>query len=202
MEVMVSLIIGMGMVGGIVYAYSYGVQRFDEVTLKYMMLNEGTTFLRKIEPYIRVATSIEIENNDSDSNNDRLIIHHPDIEETNGVRDGIDDGNLEFYMNSHDLSIRLDDERIGHGEFNELCLPTTVYYEGPHDNTGEYPYKVTHIDFEFYDEVIEDQTSYRITAGEEYAVKIDITLEYDDTRDDEDETDNIIKLSTVIVRNN
>jgi len=170
-EVMASLIIASILIWGVVTAYEYGVRLYDSITSKYLMQNEGSIKLRFIEAWIRMADVITI-NEYNEANRTKLTTRLPDTD-----YDGHVDGNIEFFTNTRDGSLRMNDRRLGKNNFNVRVLPITTLRVNRRDPYGRFPYRIRSVRFSRGDDDIEGYTP--TPGAQDYVVNIDIILEDD-----------------------
>lgn len=99
-ELMITLIISAGFLGGLMYVYVFGVEGFNNLTSRFRMFEETSWFLNEIDKIVMSAESASIVGS-------RLTLVIPDIS-----GDGQGSGMIEFFVNNQDHTIRMNDRRI------------------------------------------------------------------------------------------
>lgn len=101
---------------GMINAYVYGINLYRSTLTLNLMYSDGMMVLSKMESMIRNAESISVFESEV---NPRMSLIVPDKATAPGP--------VEFYVNYSDKSLRMNDRRVGHGEFNVRLLPGTTY---------------------------------------------------------------------------
>ena len=161
----------------LVRIYAECVKQIRNASSRIQMFNECTIALRQIEAFIRNSNMIDISES-NDPNRTRLILDLP-----SGAG-----GEVEFFTNTRDHSVRMHDHRIGQSESNVLVLPKfkVASDHGPR----RLPDRVMKMHFQYGDDDVEEFDNYQ----SEYIVKIDMVLE--------DDHGNIVNLSSTQSRLN
>ena len=163
-EVLISFIVASALVAGAVRVYVYGIQAFDKSTSKIQMLSEGTLALRKIESAVRRSESMYLVQGPNGTSS-RVTLKIPDY------------GNIDYFYNTRDKTLRCSDHRTDNNNLNQLVLPQRLI-RPQHGSTLIHPYDVKSISFKYGDE---DYSGYYITdpSNTNYILKIEIKLEDD-----------------------
>jgi hypothetical protein len=147
-EVVVSILIASFLTSALVWAYVRGVELFDKSSSRFQMLVEGTARLRKIESNIRQADRMSITSS-SDPLRSRLSLHWGDKD-----GDGFDEGDIEYYVNSLDHTLRESNHQVGVNTLHQMFLPMSVTKRNRRDPTGQPSYRVAKLKFEDGDDLI------------------------------------------------
>jgi prepilin-type N-terminal cleavage/methylation domain-containing protein len=138
-ELMVTVLIASIFMLGLVSAYASGIQYYKDSISLGMMYSDGITVFRKIEKLFRGADNISLLQ--WGYPNERVTLHIPNY--TGGIAAG---GTVEIYYDSRTRTLRMDDGRADHMEYNVALLPP-VYYTGRR-RTATYAYNVKSVAFE------------------------------------------------------
>ncbi len=157
-EVMVVVFIFGFFTVGMVNAYIYGLKLFKSTVTMNLMYSDGMMVLRKIENMIRNAENINIFESDA---NPRMELVVPERSSAAGP--------VEFYVNHSDKSLRMNDRRVNHGEFNVRLLPATTYASR---RRAVQAYKMKRVKFEYAEDVTGG-----ITDPQQMMVRVTIVLE-------------------------
>ena len=185
-EVVISLIIASILSVSLVMCYVYGIKQFNVVASKYQMLNEGATQLRKMEKNFRLADQVTIFESHEPLRS-RASLHIPDI-----ARNGYDIGNVDYFTNIQDRSLRINNRKYEVNKFNERILPMVVQESDRNDRSAKYPYKLKKMEFCDGDSLISDYVPGNGVSP--YIVCINMVLE--------DTLGNTVALSSTISRLN
>ena len=149
-----------------VTVYFYGIREFSRISSVHQMQSEGQTVLKNIERSIRNAGAIALSGNPN-SINRQLTVTQPDIQEnsTSG-------GDIEYFYNSSDKTLRMNDRRIGHNDIFVQLLPIPSGRSSRRFNTHRNSYDVKQVSFEFGDTL-----AYSGAGNAGYIVLIDLVLE-------------------------
>jgi len=162
-EVMVAVICSSIVIFGLAGVYAYGIKEFTAATARLQMFNEGNIILKQIEVMIRKAEKIYIIEN-SEPNRTELHLTLPDID-NNG-------GQVEFFTNRRDKTLRMNDWRTRFNIANRRLLPIRIYKKY-NQSFARYPYRVSKMHFQYGDNEIDGYQN----PGSPYLVKIDMVLE-------------------------
>ena len=138
-ELMITLIISAGFLGGLMTVYVFGVKEFNNMTSKFRMFEETSWFLNEIDKIVMSAESASIIGS-------RLTLVIPDIS-----GDGQGSGLIEFFVNNQDHTIRMNDRRIGINKFNLRLLPYSSGARRRRFGTQDAPFRVMDVEFEIPD---------------------------------------------------
>jgi prepilin-type N-terminal cleavage/methylation domain-containing protein len=185
-EVVISLIIASILSVSLVMCYVYGIKQFNVVASKYQMLNEGASQLRQIEKNFRLADRVTIFES-HDPLRSRASLHVPDI-----ARNGYDLGDVEYYTNIEDRSLRKNNSKFGINKFHERILPMVAKESDRNDRTTKYPYKLKKMEFCDGDSLISDYVPRNGVSP--YIICINMVLE--------DSLGNTVALSSTVSRMN
>lgn len=165
-EVMLALTIAAIFMVAFVTVYFYGIREFSRISSVHQMQSEGQTVLKNIERSIRNAGAIALSGNPN-SINRQLTVTQPDIQEnsTSG-------GDIEYFYNSSDKTLRMNDRRIGHNDIFVQLLPIPSGRSSRRFNTHRNSYDVKQVSFEFGDTL-----AYSGAGNAGYIVLIDLVLE-------------------------
>ncbi|MCP4583845.1 MAG: hypothetical protein GY839_19720 [candidate division Zixibacteria bacterium] len=180
-EVAISLLCAAAFFCGLVRVYAYGIEEFNNAASKLQMLNEGTLALRQIGVNIRNASTLYVIEN-SDPNRSRLTVTVPDVDNDNNEY-----GRIEYYTDTGDHTVRIDDRRVGINDMRILCLPKRRMNQS---GGRRFPFMVTKMNFQYADD---DQDIFN-NNGAKYMVKIDMALE--------DSLGNTVNLTTTQTKMN
>jgi prepilin-type N-terminal cleavage/methylation domain-containing protein len=115
-EVVVAAVLASVLFIALVSIYVNGTERLKAINSEYLMYEETTWVLDRMERYIINAKSAE-----TSLNNSKLTLRIPFY--INNIL--IPDGKVEFFINSRDGSLRINDRRPGVNKFNKQILPMT-----------------------------------------------------------------------------
>ncbi len=182
-EVMVAIFISAILVIALVSIYAYGIRQFNLVSSQHLMTSEAMAVLKQIEKYIRMSESVYVIDN-VEPNRTRLTLTLPDIKE-----DGSGGGEIEFFYNKIDRTLRKHDRRVGVYDFNMQVLPIISRSRMRRFGPRWHPYHVKKIHFQYADTL-----AHQVISGPQYLVKIDLVVE--------DTLGNSLALSSVTSRLN
>ncbi len=160
---------------GMVNAYIYGLKLFKSTMTMNLMYTDGMLVLNKIEKMLRNAESINVFESDINPRMDLIVPEKSSAP-----------GQVEFYVNASDKSLRMNDRRVGHGEFNVRLLPATTYSSRRRTVQA---YKMKRVKFEYARDVTEG-----IIDPQQMMVRVIVVLE-------NPEGDTLVLRSTTLNRN-
>jgi hypothetical protein len=169
-EIMASLIIAAILIWGLSMAYVHGLKRFEEVASEFQMINEGQIAIEHIEQLTRLASKVEV------NESDEPLRSKLDLKFFDHRHDGQAGGQVNFYSNINDESLRMnyriDDENL----FNIRLLPRTTRKRSRRDVFGLYPYRVKLMSFRYGDDELEFDYN-PDPLDQKYILMIDMILE-------------------------
>ncbi len=180
-ELMVALICSSIILFGLFTVYAYGIKQFNSITSRFQMFNEGNIVLRQIAKMIRRAEMVYVIES-SDPGRSELHLTDPPYENNGG-------GEVVFFTNRADHTLRMNDWRVGHNNANKRLLPIRVY-RTTNQPAARFPYRVVKMNFQYADGYI-DGYDY---SGTPYLVRMDLVLQ--------DTLGNTLSLSTTESRLN
>jgi len=192
-EVMLALAIAAIFMTAFITVYFYGIREFNRISSEHQMLSEGQVVLESIEKAIRMAKVLELSGN-VDPSKRKLTITYPDVkdDETSG-------GDVEYYYNSSDKTLRKNDRRIGQNDIFIQVLPIPTAQRTRRFGRQQNPFNVVEVSFRFADSLAYPSAN----AG--YIVAINLVME-DDLRYYRDEEGrlqgNRVKLSSCMTKLN
>jgi len=176
-EVMVTLIIASSFFIALLKIYTYGIEQYGNISMKYKMYEETAWAFEQIEEIIWVASSANITSS-------RLELYIPEIR-----GDAYGSGWIEFYVNGRDHTLRMNDRRHGFNNFNQQILPVASRQRIRRFGARRLAYRVIDAQYEFADDY-------------GYSIKIDLTVEDLTAEDDDDAEVKLLKISTVAFMEN
>jgi prepilin-type N-terminal cleavage/methylation domain-containing protein len=165
-EVMLALTIAAIFMTAFITVYFYGIREFSRISSVHQMQSEGQTVLKRLEKYIRMAKAIDISGS-SDSNRRKLTVTLPDTQE-----DATSGGDIEYFYNSSDKTLRMNDRRIGHNDIFVQLLPIPTGQRSRRFGTQSNSFDVKQISFQYGDTL-----AYAGAVNAGYIVLIDLVLE-------------------------
>ena len=116
-EVVVTAVLASYLMLALVWFYTFGIELISSSLSLNLMYGEGMATIHGIEKMMRNADQMDVPD---DLGSNRISIHVPDW-----AGDGSTGGNVEYYYNSRDKSLRLNDGRVDKNLFNVRLMPTT-----------------------------------------------------------------------------
>lgn len=153
-ELMFVLFISSIVFGALLSIYYYGIVSFRSVSSKHQMLSEGSAILDVIGVAIRTADTVRVDDA-SDPNRTRLYTRYL----------GQDPGTYEYYYNSRDSVLKMNDLRMGHNDYNVTILP--IPPRGRNFGNMKKPFNVKTVYFQRADD----------DGPNAWTVKVDLVLE-------------------------
>ncbi|OQX92910.1 MAG: hypothetical protein B6D58_00585 [candidate division Zixibacteria bacterium 4484_95] len=155
-ELMFVMFISGIVVTALVSVYYYGIVSFQSVSSEYQMLSEGSAVLDSIGRSISQADSVYVYEA-SDSNRTRLFTYYSSSQKR---------GSYEYFYNSQDKILKMNDLISGHNDYNITILP--IPSSGSGFSRMEKPFDVRTV----YFQRIDDDNS-----PNAWTVKVDVVLE-------------------------
>jgi hypothetical protein len=149
-ELMVTVFIASFFMVALVSVYATGIQYYKDSVTMGMMYTDGIHLFHQVERLFREAENISLLQWGGYPN-DRVTLQMPNY--TNGAAFG---GIVEIYYDSRSHTLRMDDGRADHMEYNVALLPT-VYVSGRR-RTPSYAYNLKSVVFEQAMDLIPDPT--------------------------------------------
>lgn len=166
-ELFATLLIGSIVILGGVRIFMAGIREFNKATSRMQMLNEGLLAMRQMEDSARDASFIYLTDTSS-PDRARATMTIPGS--------GIGSGEVEYFVNRLDKTLRTNDHRVNFNNLNVPLLPRESM-QAHHGDGRVWPYRVKSLIFKYGDE---DYSEYNIDTNQgEFILKINLVLEDD-----------------------